>query len=70
MKTTTSTEEVSSHPGETGHASQKKHRNTPGAREKSSADQRKELANLWSRQRIAKKAHAGRVQETIWEMSV
>ena len=37
------TEEVSSHPGETGHASQKKHRNTPGAREKSRANQKKNL---------------------------
>ena len=41
-----------------------------GAREKSRANQRKELANLWSRQRITKKAHAGRGQETMWEMSV
>jgi hypothetical protein len=37
------TEELSSHPGETGHASQKKHRNTPGAREKSRANQKKAL---------------------------
>jgi hypothetical protein len=29
----------------------------------------KGLANLWSRQRITKKAHAGRGLETIWEMS-
>src|ERR1022692_3009141 len=36
-----SCQEVSSHPGETGHASQKKHRNTPGTREKSRANQKK-----------------------------
>jgi hypothetical protein len=29
----------------------------------------KGLANLWSRKRITKKAHAGRGQETKWEMS-
>ena len=34
---------MSSHPGETGHASQKKHRNTSGAREKSRANQKKAL---------------------------
>jgi hypothetical protein len=30
----------------------------------------KDLANLWSRKRIMKKAHAGRGQETIWEIPV
>gem|GEM_PF-1331736 len=30
----------------------------------------KDLANLWSRKKITKKAHAGRGLETIWEMSV
>jgi hypothetical protein len=29
----------------------------------------KGLANLWSRKKITKKAHAGRGQETKWEMS-
>jgi hypothetical protein len=27
------------------------------------------LAKLWSRTKITKKIHAGRGQETIWEMS-
>jgi hypothetical protein len=27
------------------------------------------FANLWSGNKITKKAHAGRGQETIWEMS-
>jgi hypothetical protein len=62
------TEEVSSHPGETGHSSQKKHRNTPGAREKSRANWKKTLANQWNRKKITKKAHAGRGQETKWEI--
>jgi len=30
----------------------------------------KVLANLWSRQKIAKKPHASRGQETIWEIPV
>jgi hypothetical protein len=30
----------------------------------------KDLANLWSRKKITKKAHAGRGLEIIWEMSV
>jgi hypothetical protein len=39
------------------------------ATSKSRANQ-KRLANLWSRQRITKKAHAGRGLETIWEIPV
>jgi hypothetical protein len=31
-------------------------------------DWKKVLANRWNRKRIAKKAHAGRGQETIWEI--
>jgi hypothetical protein len=34
------------------------------------ADLKKVLANLWSRQRLTKKSHAGRGQETKWEISV
>src|SRR5208283_4024518 len=54
MNTMETTEEVSLHPGENGHASQKKHRNTPGAREKPWANWKKGLAILWSRKRITK----------------
>jgi hypothetical protein len=32
--------------------------------------QEKGLANLWSRKRITKKAHAGRGQEAKWEISI
>jgi hypothetical protein len=39
----------------------------PCAREKP-RDAKKVLANLWSRQRITKKAHAGRGPEVIWEI--
>jgi hypothetical protein len=42
----------------------------PCVREKPMADWKKELANLGSRQRITRKAHAGHGLETIWEMSV
>jgi hypothetical protein len=33
-------------------------------------DWKKVLANRWNRKKITKNAHAGRGQETIWEMSV
>jgi hypothetical protein len=33
-------------------------------------DWKKVLANGWNRKKITKKAHAGRGQETTWEMSV
>jgi hypothetical protein len=33
------------------------------------ADWKKDVANLWSRTRITKKAHAGHGQESKWEMS-
>jgi hypothetical protein len=32
------------------------------------ADWKKVLANLWSRQKITKKVHAGRGPETKWEI--
>jgi hypothetical protein len=42
----------------------------PCAREKPMADCKIVLANPWSRKKITSKPHAGRGQETIWEMSV
>jgi hypothetical protein len=42
----------------------------PFASEKPMADWKKVLAILWSRKRITKKAHAGRGQETIWEIPI
>jgi hypothetical protein len=68
MKETETTEEVSSHPGEKGHGSQTRHRNTSCAREKTAGGLENRLATLWSRKKITKKAHAGRGQETIWEI--
>jgi hypothetical protein len=68
MKTMETTEEVSLHPGENGLASQKKLRNSPVPKNNRN-DWKKVLANRWNRKRITKKAHAGRGQETIWEMS-
>jgi hypothetical protein len=74
MKTKETLEEVSSHPGEKGHWRQKKHRNTPSAREKRGADSKKglekRLANLWSRRKTTKKAHAVRGREIKWEIPV
>jgi hypothetical protein len=61
-------ERLSSHPGETGHASQKKHRNTPGAREKSRANQKK-LGQSVEQAENHKKARAGRGLETTWEIN-
>jgi hypothetical protein len=43
VKTTETTEEVSSHPGEKGHWSQKRHRNTPCAVEKQRVNWKKDL---------------------------
>jgi hypothetical protein len=40
----------------------------PFAREKPWADWKKNLQGLWSRKKITKKAHAGRGQETQWEI--
>ena len=37
---------------------------------KTEGGQEKGLANLWSRKKITKKAHAGRGQEAKWEMSI
>jgi hypothetical protein len=51
MKKTTSTEEVSLHPGENGLASQK-NIETARCQRKSQDGLKKKLANVWSRQRI------------------
>jgi hypothetical protein len=40
------------------------------ARQKPGADWKKRLANLWSKKKITKTAHAGRGHETKWEMSI
>jgi hypothetical protein len=42
---------------------------TPLCQRKTEGGLRTWLANLWSRKKIKKKAHAGRGQETEWEMS-
>jgi hypothetical protein len=68
MKTTETTEAMSSHPGETRLASQKSIE-TPPVPKKNQRRTEKGLANLWSREKITKKARAGRGQETKWEMS-
>jgi hypothetical protein len=61
---------VSSHVVEKRVKWRKSQLNAPCAREKSRADWKKGLANLWSSKKITKKAHAGRKQETKWEMLV
>jgi len=65
---TPETKEVSSYPGEKCLGSQKRHRNTPSAREKTIGGLENGLANLWSRRKITEKAHAVRRQESIWEI--
>ena len=70
MKTLETTEEVSSHPGENGRSDPRKASKHPCAKRITGADWKKVLANLWSRKKITKKAHARRWQETKWEMSV
>ena len=42
----------------------------PPLPEKTEGGLEKGLANLWSRKKITKKAHAGRGQETKWEISI
>src|ERR1035437_3561904 len=41
----------------------------PRCQRKIEGEPKKSFANLWSRQRITKKAHAGRGLETIWEIN-
>jgi hypothetical protein len=62
MKAMETTEEVSSHPGKTG-IGDKKGIATRPLPEKSGGPTGKRLANLWSRRKITKKAHAGRGPE-------
>jgi hypothetical protein len=64
---TPETKEVSSYPGEKCLGSQKRHRNTPSAREETMGGLEKGFANLWRSKRITKKARAGRGQESKWE---
>ena len=68
VKTPETTEEVSSHPGEKGVESQKKASKHPLCQRKTEGGLEKGLVNLWSRQKIMKKAHAGRGQDTKWEI--
>jgi hypothetical protein len=70
MKTTASTEEVSSHPGEKGRWEHKKASEHPLCQRKTEGGLKNGLATLWRGKRIAKKAHAGRGQETQWEISI
>src|SRR5208282_5709160 len=44
--------------------------NRPLCQRKTGYRLEKDLANLWSRKKITKKAHAGRGLETIWEIPV
>jgi hypothetical protein len=67
--TTVTTEAVSSHPGEKGHWSQNGGE-TPPVPENHRRGWEKVPANVWSRQRITIKAHAGRGLETIWEIPI
>ncbi|MGO8926831.1 MAG: hypothetical protein ACLQU3_08075 [Limisphaerales bacterium] len=69
MRTTETTEEVSSHPGEKKAWEHKKGSEHPLCQRKTEGGLETWLANLWSRKKIKKKAHAGRGQETKWEMS-
>ena len=68
IKTTATTEEVSSHPGENGHWRQKWRPEHPLAPGKKPMADWKILANRWSRRKIKKDAHAGRGQEAKWEI--
>jgi hypothetical protein len=74
MKTKKTLEEVSSHPGEKWLWTPKSHRNFLCAGEEWMADrkkgQEKRLANLRTRTKVKKKAHAGRGQEIKWEIPV
>jgi endo-beta-N-acetylglucosaminidase D len=69
VKTTATTEEVSSNPRDKGHWI-KNGVETPPTLEKTEVGLDKRLANRWSKSKIKKKSHAGRGQETIWEIPV
>src|ERR1700691_1213633 len=73
MKTRETTEEVSSHGVEKRAERHKSERSAPFATENRGRIGKKiekRLANLWGRNKITKKAHAGRGHEIKWEMSV
>jgi hypothetical protein len=73
VKTAETTEAVSSLPGETGLASQKCRLNTFRADKKPVADLEKDLQNYEAERKwpkSQKRVHAGRGQETIWEIPV
>jgi hypothetical protein len=70
MKTMETTEEVPSDGMEKRVERRKWRQIAPCAREKPMADWEKALANPWSRKKITKKSHAGRGQETIWEIPI
>lgn len=70
MKTTENTEEVSSDGMEKREERRNWRQIAPCSSEKPMADLKKVLANLWSRKKIKKKPHAGRGQETKWEIPI
>ena len=70
VKTTETTEEVSSHPGEKRAWEPKNASKHPVFQRKAEDGLEKRLANLWRGKNITKKAHAGRGQESKWEMSM
>ena len=73
MKTTATTEAVSSRGTEKRVEGFKSQRNDPRAREKLRGGLENRLANLWSRKkmnRITKKAHTGRGHGSKWEIPV
>jgi hypothetical protein len=71
MKTTTTTEEVSSNGMKMCVERRNWRQIAPCASEKPNLDRKKRLASIWTRQRITKitkKAHAGRGPENKWEI--
>lgn len=72
MKTTVAAEKVSSHPGEKRALEPQKASEHPRCQRKTEDGLGKRLANLanlWRRNILKKKAHAGRGPEIKWEMS-
>jgi len=70
FKTPETTEEVSSHPGVKGHWRKKMASEHPLRQRKAGSGLEKRLANLWSRRKITKKAHAVRGRGIKWEIPV
>jgi hypothetical protein len=69
MKTTATTEAISSPPEEKGYWSTKMASKHLLRQRQTEGGPKNRLANPGSRQKIAKATHAGRGHETIWEMS-